>query len=79
MSLPTLTYLKQDQMHLNLTYPAAYAASHSKPKWKRPKGIWPVMAITKPPFRFKCGRLREYVLIAADGIMSKTESSLEKQ
>lgn len=75
---PLLTYMKQKQIHLQLRDPAADTTSDSKSKWDGTEGIGPVVAVLEPPFRQKCGRFREGVLIAADGVVRKIESSLEE-
>lgn len=74
-----LTYPKQSQVHLNLGNPSADTASHSEAKRDRAKGIFRGTAIAEPPFRYKCVRLWERVLISANGIVSKRERRLKEQ
>lgn len=76
---PLVTYPKQNHIHLKLSDPATDTASHSKAKWDGAEGVWPLVAITEPPLRLKCERLRECVLIVTDGIVTKQERGLEKQ
>lgn len=70
--------MTQKQIHLQLCNPATDTASDSKSKGDGAEGVGPVGAVLEPPFRHKSGRFREGVLIPADGVVRKIESSLEK-
>lgn len=69
--------MEQKQIHLQLRNPAADTASDSESKRDGPEGVGPAGAVLEPALRQKRGRFRERVLITADGIVRKVESSLE--
>lgn len=70
------TYLKQEQIHLELSNPATDTASYSKAKRDGAEGVWPLTAVSEPSLWLKCERVGECVLIMADGIVTKGERRL---
>lgn len=71
-----VTYLKQEQIHLELSNPATDTASYSKAKRDGAEGVWPLTAVSEPSLWLKCERVGECVLIMADGIVTKGERRL---
>lgn len=71
-----VTYLKQEQIHLELSNPATDTASYSKAKRDGAEGVWPLTAVSEPSLWLKCERVGECVLIVADGIVTKGERRL---
>lgn len=69
--------MEQKQIHLQLRNPAADTASDSESKRDGAEGVGPAVGVLQPPLRLKGARFGERVLITADGVVRKVESSLE--
>lgn len=76
--LPLVTYLKQKQIHLELSDPAAGTASHPEAKREGAEGVRPLWVVPEPSLRLKHEWLRESVLIVADGVVTEAERRLWK-